>query len=82
MVMTLDRSAPELLRDQLADLIRSKISDGSWPGRTAIPSTTALAAEYDLSTDTVQKAIAILKAEGLLFGVTGKGTFVAQGDRS
>ena len=27
-----------------------------------------------MSTDTVQKAIAILKAEGLLFGVTGKGT--------
>jgi GntR family transcriptional regulator len=80
--MTLDRSAPELLRDQLADLIRRKISDGTWPGRTAIPSTTALAAEYDVSTDTVQKAIAILKAEGLLFGVTGKGTFVAQGDRS
>jgi DNA-binding GntR family transcriptional regulator len=76
--VTLDRSAPELLRDQLADLIRAKIASGEWPTRTAIPSTTALAAEYDISADTVQKAIAILKGEGMLFGVTGKGTFVAE----
>jgi DNA-binding GntR family transcriptional regulator len=43
-----------------------------------LPVVPALAADYDVSTDTVQKAIAILKAEGLLFGVTGKGTFVSQ----
>lgn len=77
MIMTLDRGAPELLRDQLADLIRAKIASGEWPSRTAIPSVTALAAEYDVATDTVTRAIALLKAEELLFGVRGKGTFVS-----
>jgi len=78
MLMALDRTAPEPLRDQLADLIRRKISDGTWPPRTAIPSITALASEYQVSVITVQKAIAILKDEGLLFGVPGKGTFVSE----
>jgi GntR family transcriptional regulator len=76
MIVTLDRSAPELLRDQLAALIRTKISSGEWKSRTAIPSMTALAAEYDVSVVTVQAAMALLKSEGLLFAVVGKGTFV------
>lgn len=81
-LMSLDRSAPEPLRDQLADLIRGKIIDGTWPTRTAIPSITTLASDYGVAVITVQKAIAILKDEGLLFGVPGKGTFVAERDRS
>lgn len=81
MLMPLDRSAPEPLRDQLADLIRSKITDGTWPPRTAIPSITTLASDYGVAVITVQKAIAILKDEGLLFGVPGKGTFVTERHR-
>lgn len=76
MIVTLDRSAPELLRDQLAALIRKKISSGEWPARTAIPSMTTLAADFGVSVVTVQSAIRMLKDEGLLFAVTGKGTFV------
>ena len=47
--------------------------------RTAIPSITTLASDYGVAVITVQKAIAILKDEGLLFGVPGKGTFVTEG---
>ena len=49
---------------------------------TAIPSITSLAADYGVAVLTVQKAIAILKDEGLLFGVPGKCTFVTEGRRS
>jgi GntR family transcriptional regulator len=76
MIVTLDRSAPELLRDQLAALIREKISSGEWPSRKPIPSMTSLAAEFGVSVVTVQAALRVLKDEGLLFAVTGKGTFV------
>jgi hypothetical protein len=53
MLMSLDRSAPEPLRDQLADLIRSKIADGTWPTRTAIPSITSLASDYGIAVITL-----------------------------
>jgi GntR family transcriptional regulator len=76
MIVTLDRTAPEPLRDQLADLIRAKIASGEWPSRTAIPSITTLASTYEVSVVTVQKALGLLKDEGLVFGVSGKGTFV------
>lgn len=76
MIMTLDPDAPELLRDQLAALIRAKIGTGEWPSRTRIPSVTKLAADYDIAVDTAQRALALLKDEGLVYAVKGKGTFV------
>jgi len=47
------------------------------PGE-ALPSIVALAAEYRVTTNTVQKGLRILKAEGLVTSVPGYGTFVAE----
>jgi DNA-binding GntR family transcriptional regulator len=76
--MVLDRSAPEPLYQQLAALIRGQIRSGELRPRTAIPSIQVLAAEHELSVVTVQQAIDVLKREGLVHGVPGKGTFVAE----
>ncbi|HVB41207.1 MAG TPA: winged helix-turn-helix domain-containing protein [Streptosporangiaceae bacterium] len=73
----IDRGAPEPLYQQLADVIRERIADGTYPPRTAIPSISRLAAEFGLSDPTVKKAITALKREGVLTGVPGRGTFVA-----
>jgi DNA-binding FadR family transcriptional regulator len=49
-----------------------------WGPGEALPSIVALAAEYRVTTDTVQKGLRILKAEGLVTSVPGYGTFVAE----
>jgi GntR family transcriptional regulator len=76
--MGLDRTAPEPLYRQLAALIRGRIESGEIAPRTAIPSITALAAEHGVSVVTVQQAMDVLKREGLVVGVPGKGTYVSE----
>ena len=77
----IDRGAPEPLYAQLADELRRRIQDGTYPPRTAVPSISRLAAEFGLSDPTVKKAITALKREGLLTGTPGRGTFVAERSR-
>lgn len=75
--MGIDRGAPEPLYQQLAAIIREQIRSGALPPRTMVPSVTRLAAEHDLAVVTVRNAIRLLKDEGLVVTVPGRGTFVA-----
>jgi GntR family transcriptional regulator len=62
---------------QLAEILRSAIASGELaPGR-AIPSKRQLTQEYGVSGGTVDKAVQLLKGEGLIVTVLGKGLFVA-----
>ena len=62
---------------QLADLLRRQISAGKYGPREPIPSLRQLADETGLALGTIQKAIDLLVAEGLVYKVSGRGTFVA-----
>jgi DNA-binding GntR family transcriptional regulator len=64
---------------QLADLLRRRIEDGTYPPRTRIPSETTLVQETGFARDTVRKAIARLVDEDRLYIVRGLGTFVGSG---
>jgi GntR family transcriptional regulator len=77
-VAIIERDAPEPMYRQLADLLRVQIETGQLPPRTRIPSLSALASEYDLSVTSVQKALKVLRDDGLIIGVPGKGVFVAE----
>src|SRR5687768_16591466 len=61
------------LRDLLADLAVNELGPDA-----AIPSERELMSTYDVSRDTVRKAIEALIADGLLHRIHGKGTFVAR----
>lgn len=61
---------------QLADQLRAKIASGEITGR--LPSLTELCEWSGLTLNTVQRAIRILKDEGLVHGVQGRGTFVSE----
>lgn len=76
--MTVQRGAPEPPSVQLAEIIRGQIRNGELPPGSALPSIVRLAGQYHLATSTVVKAIRLLKAEGLVFGVAGHGTFVSR----
>lgn len=74
------RPAARPLYVQVKELMRSRLSEGSWkPGRL-LPSEFELAAEFGVSQGTVRKALDELAVEKLVVRRQGKGTFVAEHD--
>lgn len=61
-------------REQVAAAIRARIASGDYGPR--LPTHEQLAAEYGVAPKTILHALAILKAEGLIEAVRGRGTFV------
>lgn len=62
---------------QLADLLRDMIKSGEIEPRHALPSITTLVQTYGVADQTARKAVGVLRNEGLVFTVNGKGTFVS-----
>ena len=62
---------------QLAAILRYRIESGELEPGAQLPSALALAGQYGVSVPTVNKALRSLKADGLVTGVAGYGTFVA-----
>jgi len=63
---------------QMAAILRGKITSGELAPGTRLPSVLGLAGEYHVAQATVQKALALLKDEGLIVAYAGYGTFVAE----
>lgn len=70
--------APQPPSWQVAALLRAQIESGDLQPGAPLPSIVALASQYGVTTNTVQKALRMLKAEGLVTSVPGYGTFVAE----
>lgn len=60
----------------IAENIRHKIASGELQGGDKLPSERELCEQHGVSTITARKALESLRAEGLVYGVRGKGTFV------
>jgi len=74
--VTVDHGAPEPAYQQLSGILRAKIAQGEW--RTGpLPSVKQLQQEYGVGRDTVLRAIDILRAEGLVFTVPRRGSYVS-----
>jgi GntR family transcriptional regulator len=63
---------------QLENIFREKIKSGEWKNGERIPSESALCKTFNVSRNTVRKAIGDLINEGVLYIEQGKGTFVTQ----
>ncbi|WP_326581948.1 GntR family transcriptional regulator [Streptomyces sp. NBC_00487] len=72
----LDRTRP--VWRQVAAAIGARIVSGEYPVGARVPSVVELAAEFGIATSTAQKALAHLKAEGLIRAEVGLGSFVAE----
>jgi DNA-binding GntR family transcriptional regulator len=72
--VTVDHDSPEPVYLQLAGIIRGQIADGTLTSR--VPSVRTLAQEYGVSHITADKALSVLKSEGLIRSVRGKGAYV------
>jgi DNA-binding GntR family transcriptional regulator len=72
--VSLDHDSPVALYQQVADLLRARIESGELTGR--IPATKDIAVEYGVAQGTAEKALSILRQEGLIISAVGRGHFV------
>ena len=70
--------SPLPLHRQIREALRSGIRDGTYQQHAQLPSESELMAIYKVSRITVRHALAELQREGLIFKITGKGTFVSK----
>jgi DNA-binding GntR family transcriptional regulator len=63
---------------QLAGILRDRIRSGALPAGRRMPSEKDLHDEFGLARETVRRALAVLRAEGLVIVRQGHGTFVAE----
>lgn len=75
--MTLDLDGPEPIYLQIAGLLASRITDGTYPPRRRIPSEAQLVDEFGVSRPTARAAVQRLVEQGLVVTVRGKGSYVA-----
>lgn len=61
---------------QLATILRRQIESGELPPGTPIPSKKRLRQQYEISGQTVDKAVQMLRDEGLVRSSPGLGVFV------
>ena len=74
----LDRSSFVPLYYQLQELIKEQIESGGWKPGDRLPSEPELARRYAVSRVVVRQALAILRDDGQIVRMQGRGTFVAE----
>jgi GntR family transcriptional regulator len=68
--------APKAQYEQIAELLRARVADQSYPPGSVLPSEPELSAELGVSRVTVNRAIGLLRAQGLVRVRRGAGTYV------
>ena len=76
LVHHVDHMDPTPLYTQLANILREMIKSGELQPRVPLPSESYLQQEQGVSRGTVRTAVAILREEGLVVTIGGRGTFV------
>jgi GntR family transcriptional regulator len=71
-----DHRDPAPLYEQLASILRARISSGEITDK--LPSESYLQQEHGVARGTVRRAIEILASEGLVYTIAARGTFVTQ----
>ncbi len=72
----IDPEGAEPIHLQLAAIIRVQIQDGTLPPNRPVPSIAMLVQTYGVDGGTAIHALEILRNEGLVHTVQGRGTFV------
>ena len=72
--MIINPESPEYPYVQVAAMLRERIVSGEIT--SVLPSLTDLTQETGLAPNTIRRAIKILRDEGLVYTVPGRGTFV------
>ncbi len=74
--VTIDHDAATPVYQQLANILRARIGAGELPSGRALPSETSLMQEHGIARETARKAVRVLRDEGLVVVVRGRGAYV------
>jgi DNA-binding GntR family transcriptional regulator len=77
---SIDHGAAMPVWRQLAAILRARILDGRLPPGRMIPSEKACEQEFGTARGTCRKAVALLRDEGLVITVAGRGSYVVSED--
>jgi len=72
----IDPDGPEPLYRQVAAVLRERIETGELPPNRPIPSILHIQQEFGVARGTALKAVELLRDEGLVHTVKGRGTYV------
>ncbi len=72
--MSIDPDSETPVYQQVSDILRARINSGQITRR--VPSLKSVGQEMGVSHGSIERAFALLRAEGLICPVTGKGFFV------
>ena len=78
MRIPIDRQSTTPIYRQIIQFLREEIQSGALQAETRLPSTRSLAESLGVNRITVTNAYAELEAEGLIYGITGSGYYVAE----
>ncbi|MBF4693538.1 aminotransferase-like domain-containing protein [Fusibacter ferrireducens] len=71
-----DKSKSDYIQDQIIQYFKAKISSGSWPVGTRLPSERKLAEQFEVNRSTISHVLDELKARGIMASYGSKGTYV------
>ncbi|NYE44271.1 GntR family transcriptional regulator [Streptomyces fulvorobeus] len=74
MSIELDATRPKWR--QVAEILRARIADGTYPPGSRIPAVVTLSAEFGIALVTAQKVTRALRDEGLIRTEIGMGSYV------
>ena len=74
--MEIDHESATPVYEQLAGILRNMIKSGEIPSDRPLPSVKRLMQTYGVAQGTAERAVGILKDEGLVKTVIGKGVYV------
>ena len=74
----IDHEGPVPKYQQLANLLRAGIESGAYPEGRPVPTERMLTQTFGIAVGTVKKAISVLRDEGLVYTVSGRGVFVGR----
>ena len=81
-MITLDYQSKDPIYLQIKNRIAELVMLGVYPPGTQLPSVRSLAGELGINPNTIQKAYQELEAAGITCSVSGKGSFVAEGNNA
>lgn len=81
-MMPIRADDPRTPAEQLAGELREAIEAGEYRPGQILPSTRRLMESYGVASMTVQRAMAMLRDEGLVMSQPGRGVFVRQPDQA
>jgi GntR family transcriptional regulator len=77
--LDIDYEAPLPPHRQIAGWLLRRIQAGEWAANQRIPSESDLVQATGTARTTVQRAIRVLRDEGWVYTVSGRGTYVQEG---